>query len=711
MNSKVRLIRAYTGTVVKLLSVGVAGGAIFVVGTSNGKRIRIRADWYVLASIPALGETWSVKGSLEASAYGTQLVATLAQVEKPRGQNIVQFLGYGPTFSDQGPRSAQILFNRMRSSLQDALEHRDITLLVERGKLSLSVATRLITEWHDFWNDVVLRDICRRAALPLRLSSIATRFWGSQTHECLSSNPYILVSLCPWSTIDNAALRHFACEEDADVRLLGAVDATCWETQSRGHTATPLTDLSAGVAQKIGIRFANQAIALALRTKRLVLLKSFDGTQLAQAVGIFRIESEIRRFICPPPSLLQRQPSNHLASKSKGRYRDSSNARKSVVTLLDATAWNATDIIARYDRRNDDALHIIYGCGISKVENKNCIQLSEVTSDFSTIELKAQVIVIHSADGIDIPMFGKLLRRIPNSAQICLVRRLPYQSHFRTGSMMSALASTPWVDTVDLGPPPSISQKILRRGLKCIADGTPPYSISRGLRLEPAHPFHAIECHSWKSILEHAISSYYELSASGEVVIVLGRRDLRQQVSSILHKEAAISLSVDAKSALTASLAYGEVAVEGEPIVCNRSLTDLGVPRGSIGRLSKIYERPVHHRRFGRHAPVIASAEFNVGGTVELNPEELNSLSLGYALPVERMQFCSPDHVIVPIAPCRTFDRYWIHSAVASSLRDVMFIGDLNVLRTSISRVVARTTSMSGLAAELIDSSKEKYSG
>lgn len=703
MSQENRVSRSFSGVVIKVLSLGQEGGAIFAIGTPTGRRIRIRADWHLLATKPAIGETWSVEGRFEKSVYGTQLKSEAAEVVKPDGRSIVPFLAYGAAFPEFDARAARALLARMGPALQYALESKNVTTLVATGKLSLTAALSLTNQWRAFWDLAELRGTLQRAGLSADLASLALRLWGSDVCHRIRTNPYVLVSLCSWSKIDGSAARHFDVKDRASIRLIGAAEAVCWENQLNGHTSIRYSDLVARVVLKVGAKLTPTALSLAFSSRRLILLKAPDGTTLAQAVGMYRIESAIRNALGETRDFNRSEPFRPIAPIKEQRQFPANKLRP--ITVVRACGWSCADILSFYKNRLGNSVHLIAQQldTPSLSTASNCVQFNEVLRNATTLPSQTHAVVVHSAEGIDIPMFGKILRRIPVSARILLITRVPHQRACGTGDILSALMSAGLTLEVDLGPPPSAHQKQLRRALTRVESGQFPGNLCT--RLDTAHSrgLYLVSCQTLRQILHETVARYYQLAAQGDVTIAILPRVLRQRLNNMLHEEVAMPRRTQSVEFAEARLAYGETAIADEPIVCNRPLLEIGIPRSSIGRLLQVYKRPTFRIRWGHVVSIRAEAELVVGGRVQLTAEELDCFSLAYALPVDRMHFCSPLHVIIPVIPSRNIDNHWIHSAMASASGTVTFIGASDLLQVCIGRASPQKAFLSGIAASVAD--------
>jgi hypothetical protein len=106
-----------------ILSAGRFGGAIFSASRADGSRIRIVANNLVMPQAPIPGEVWSITGRLHRHpGYGSQVVADIAERERPSGRLIVQHLEKCPAFPGIGRARATALWKEFGAELYDLLE-------------------------------------------------------------------------------------------------------------------------------------------------------------------------------------------------------------------------------------------------------------------------------------------------------------------------------------------------------------------------------------------------------------------------------------------------------------------------------------------------------------------------------------------------------------------------------------------------------------
>jgi hypothetical protein len=140
------------------------------------------------------------------------------------------------------------------------------------------------------------------------------------------------------------------------------------------------------------------------------------------------------------------------------------------------------------------------------------------------------------------------------------------------------------------------------------------------------------------------------------------------------HNEQIAFLAASKRDHHFVYLRYREPATEEEPFVCNSHLHRLSVTKGTLGRIVEILVKP--RLTIADSGPVrqCVRVHFESIGEAFLTAEELKTLSLGYALTLQRAQFSEWDHIIVPLESPRPIDRLWMSKAIASATRSILLV-------------------------------------
>ena len=693
-----QIIRSYRGPIFKLLSIGAGGGAIFVISTGDGRQVKAVVPWNVLPVRPYIGETWRVEGFHEADPRGgRQLRVVNAFVEKPRGEEIVHFVGYHPRFAELDPRAARRIWRRHGPSFLSALESSHYFQLASIASMGLQEAVDLCERWHDYWAEAELAHTLVNAQLPAGLTDTLLRFFGRPAVNAIKINPYLAIPFASWKVIDVAAVAHLGIRFDADVRLIGAVDSSCYDRSRLGDTALSTIRLEKMVAAKLGSpELAEKAISLAVDQHRIIRLDS-EGTITYQAIGLFRVETAILARIARISEVRHSNASQRLSIwEALGiPFRP-----ETPISIVFAEGHPPADIAARFSHSCCDVLHIFpsnedYTAALAQVQNSTVMFLPSLLSSPRPLKSNIDEVFLYAIEGLVAPTFNKLLHRLPVGARVNLVVRSRHHVASGPGAVLHAFLAKRDIAAYDLTTVLRAPLTALPNALRHIAVGERP-STHAELEADSQFVKH-VYTNGWSATLREAIALYYETKSLGSTRIILPSVELCREVNVKLHEEAIAYLREMKEPASYVSLNGDEFCTTGEPIVCNRPLWELGLLEGSLGTITSVFGKPEYEVRDGKSAPILASADFGGDGPIMLTKSDLETMSLAYALPIQRMQFSSTRRVIIPLVESQFLDRFWLHTAVACATTGVYFVGDDEVLKLAVQHTVHRRARQFGV--------------
>jgi len=217
------------------------GGAFFTgtcVGEDRykGKSVQVVATYHVLpkeSRVPIPGDICEVEGWYQPNPYDRslpqQLHAHTCKFLKPEGRLVFYFLRHNEAF--KGLYIGAAKWNRIENhfgsnpeSLISSLEDGDIRPFLDNNLLSAQLAGRLIEAWRRVDRDEIeLVSYLQEKGFETRLATKLIKLWGPQCKEYLEENPYYLVALQKWDTVDDVARKLYGIAKDDPRRLIGAV--------------------------------------------------------------------------------------------------------------------------------------------------------------------------------------------------------------------------------------------------------------------------------------------------------------------------------------------------------------------------------------------------------------------------------------------------------------------------------------------------------
>ena len=261
---------------------GPRGGAVFFGKDQSGNRVRAVADQAHICRPPQRGETWRIQGTFARHPqFGDQLHVERACPVKPDGRVVAHYITNHPAFRGIGIGAAKVA--QLRKTFGDGL----VTLLDQRDIEKLSqvlggeCAGNLIQRWHENAKEAGVIAFLDAHGADVRLATKVLRYWPDRTLEKLQENPYRLLFLAGWPTVDRIA-SSLGMRWDDQRRLVAAVESVVYaRLHSEKDTRIDSEALHAGVLALLGHRdpaAARRAIELAA-AERTIVGDEIDGYQ------------------------------------------------------------------------------------------------------------------------------------------------------------------------------------------------------------------------------------------------------------------------------------------------------------------------------------------------------------------------------------------------------------------------------------------------
>jgi exodeoxyribonuclease V alpha subunit len=695
------------GTVSKVLHTTYRGGAIFTLKLSGEERVlRVLAGYSVVPFAPCLGEYWEVSGSFVVGVYGRQFDAVEAVLLRPEGEAIVALLAENDAFAGLGWRLARRLWRRLGPSLHAALDLTDVGILA-RQSVPAMLAISICSAWHKY---------CLRASLHKFLSVYGISaahlprilvFWGSQAKAKLQEDPYRLVPLIGWTECDRVAQRSFGVSLDAPRRLVAACDAVLSENLRRLSTTMFSSICTAKLCEKLGSRpMAEAALESAIREDRLVEI--WDGNHsYVIARGVHRIERVIQRFLA---SALLSGPTSDTAARelatggislaiAQGRQ-----FSRSVVLLPRGSSTHA--FVSHPLVAGPGIVHVslrsmqyVIGADVAKHAAQTVQLVTVLTSRGQPFQLQSATLVfVHDSESLDTLCLSKLLSKLPSSAHTCFVGDDALLPPLGIGTPFRDICRIPWIpktrvhctETEKVG-------SIFAAARSILAGRLPSSSNERG----SGQQVEFVDVGNTLDAIEKAIRLFRVSVGNGDIAIFTATQRVANTLNLRLHEEA-----VDLRVAMGLSTPFLYLknnlrVTEGEKIVTLSTDYSSGLLCGDRGVLTEILATPVTRKtEFGCIESVVAIAEFESIGRLEITRTHLQDLALGYAVPLVRSLPSSYHNVIILGESCRVVDRHWYYSAVVQGRHQVSVLGNREQVAAVIAGAVKSRVRTSSILSE-----------
>lgn len=674
-----------------ILSAGRLGGAIFRASRADGSRVRIVASKSVMPLPPVTGEVWSITGRLQRHPqYGPQVIANVAQRERPSGRVIIHHLEKSPAFPGIGRARAKALWEAFGSRLYELLDNGAIIELAEL--VGDDLARVLIDGWA---TEKALGPVLRwldHHGFPIWLARKLIAIWGAAAEEKLNENPYRILAFASWQATDRAGVA-LGIAPDDERRLIAAVEECCYQRLSRGHTRVGHAELLELVRRLLGCDAARAAAAVKAAVADRAIVETEGGWQPfgPWAMERFVADATIAMLTgcsaSEQPALVRPVTSAEFAAAIRtfeGRegYRLNREQREAVLMALTsplsvicggAGVGKTTTLKAIHE-----ALERVGGTAYQMaLSGRAAMRMHEATGrPAKTIAGFLQgvrdgkldlgldpLLIIDEASMIDLPTIYRIHRCLQPGCRLLLVGdpgQLPPIGFGTAFHVLAACEDVPRVELVEVhrqaaatGIPAAAAA--VRRGempaLGAFAGHRP------GVTFVDAEP---------KDIAGHLVEIVGDLGGFGEVQIVGATKRGPAGIHAVNRTFHEI---------LTPGRPSYYGYCPGEPVIWLVNDWDAGILNGSLGVVQASGDDEL-------------TIDFD-GELKSIAQSRIEDLALAYAITTHKAQGSQFRRVVVPVVPSRLLDRTLLYTAMTRAQEQIVFVGDRAAFREA---VVARPT-------------------
>lgn len=694
--------------------IGVIMG-VRVLDASGAPReaLRIRALRRVMVGDPAVGDIWRVEGVIAQTAWGPQMDALLAVRAKPSGVLVRDYLAsHVPGI---GRERADRLWTAYGTDLPDVLLAGDLAELgkviaPDRPLLGPQLAAATVRAWRATTHETQLVSWLQdRGVSDTRLVRRIAAVLGEDAIATLDRNPWCLVPLLPWQTVDALGCRLLreagrTAVEDAPDRLVGAVDAAIKDVIAGGDTMITTADLQARIAERLGVsidhRRVGDAFTIAARNGAILaghpglwrapgcaqmeeavverLRAILDGCQAAS--GTEPAATATARLEASPGPL---HPEQHAAvqkvlASPVACLRGGAGVGKTHVTRAICQAWEATggDVVlaalagkaalrlsratgrlartlARLIRELDERSRI----GASHGDHDDAAEPSDRENRLSRLAeiTPRSLVIVDEASMVDIASMHALMRRMPDGARLLLVgdeRQLPPVGF---GLVFHRLVADEAI---------TASLTVVHR--QSDASGIPAVAAAiRDRRAPVLRPYTgavdgvSLLAADGAAAIEEGVLRVYRDFGDDDTLVIAPTRASRAGVRALNSRLHAVHVAETPSYEMVSPL--GERFCVGEPVVHERNDYERGLWNGSMGRVRAI------------EADTLI-AEFE-GEQHRFERDALLDVALGYTLTCHRAQGSQARRIIVALSPSRVLDPSWLYTALTRAEQQVVLVG------------------------------------
>lgn len=678
----------------------------------KGERLRFRAANRCLPGEVGVGETWTIHGEGRDTPYGHQVEVVHARRVLTGGHLVQRFLAnHVPGVGEERARRLWSVFgDQLTEVLADDDRLGDVAEAMVPGKpvLSARLAALTIRMWREAAGEAAVMAWLDGIGLDdFRLARRLYRLCGDRTSELLEANPYVLVPLVPWQTLDKigqVVLRKTAADVALDRRrLVGAVDESIKRVLATGSTAVADDDLDLVLERLLGtsdpvvigdaVAYAEQAGAV-VRDGRLLRAPGAAAMETA-------LQGHLRRLLRAGPAHTSGAVRKALLSV-EGELQPHAQQAEAVISVLSSPVaclvggagtgktftcrlvvdvWEALGgNVLPCALAGKAALRLSRSTGrLAKTMARTLAELDERdriveggdtdakgTAKLGTLASigPGTLVLIDEASMVDLPAMHALVRRMPEGSHLLLVGDEAQLPPVGFGVVFHRLV---W-DT-------AITFRLTHVHRQAASTGIPAIAANVRERVLPDlgnyqgavdGVSHLVADNQDGTMMDKICQTAIDLGAvGGEALIVTATNSGAYGVDEINAEMQRRRFSSSNVPAMRGYL--GKIFGIGDPVIFGRNDYAAGLVNGLMGVVTEIF-------------PEAMAIEVAFDGEVRrslLEGEQLLDLSLAYAVTCHKCQGSSARRIVVPLYKSRVLDPSWLYTAITRAERQVVLVGPL----------------------------------
>lgn len=663
------------------------------------------------ASLVDRGQRWVVSGSLVMWNDEQQIEVTIAQLVRPSGSNIVEWIANSTMCAGIGHVKASKLYDRFGPALIEHIDRRNLELLGEIVSLEAADLLCHAFETHRVAGTLLWLD---RLGIHRRIGQKIADFYGEQAQAKLEENPYRLVSFAEkWKSVDQLAQRQFGVTQDDPRRLNAAAEEALYSGLSDGHTCLPSAGLRSRLHKLLGLHpLVTKALALDndARYRRVgdffqpagtYVIEQYVATRLreiacGEATGQHSLlgntevdEAQVAR------SIAQYESENGLTLTAEQRVAVIASAASNLCLILGGAGTGKTTVLKALYRALEAsqpciAIHQLALAGraaqrMTEATGRESMTIASFLNKVDSLPLgHGSVVVIDEMSMVDVILMYRLLLQIPPGTRIVLVGDPSQLPPIGPGLVLHSLVGNPWIVQTEL--------KVTKR--QSSASGIP--SVAAAIRRHEPPQFARyvgkgsgvsfVPC-SDAELDATVLQVYEELGGNGSDYAVQILSTTRSNVGGVRELNSALHARYRQEPEQIQCYApqfgvVGALSPEklpicvGDLVIFTENNYELGLRNGSLGII-------VEALKVTDVETVCCRAQFE-GIEYRFNSTQLQPLVHAYSITVHKSQGSQFERVIIPVRKSRLLDQALIYTAVTRGVQQVVLVGNLTAAQNAI---------------------------
>lgn len=567
-----------------------------------------------------------------------------------------------------------------------------------------STAKRLIDTWKVSGEERKIGSFLVKLSINRRLAGKVMQLWPIDTLQLLIDDPYLLLELSDWHSVDRMANKLKIGPND-DRRLCARIRAVMYERLIDGHTLTKLDTLlllshmsekqvSRGIqlaltsryiygSEKCGYQSFNAfAIEERVRNELVLLMKHIPfQNQISERAYLVRadIEVHIKEYAAKEIAAGRLDPNGLTKTQCECIV----HAMTRPFSVIVGSAGTGKKTIAKVIHDIEGQLggsicHLVQNestvCQIRLTTGYNAKTIDAFLREISNLEPPYQLqndtlIMISDASMVDISTAYRLLSQVKNTLRLVLIGDDFHFPPLNYGLFFHKLANhetlslrlTQVFENTEDCSIHIVAQKILKHSIPVLPRYT---SQTKNVSY--------IECREMDII--SSIELFLKASSLSirSVQILANSKWLLDAINAHFQNLSNMISHVNGNIIIKTKMAFGnrrEYIVD-DPIIYAKDSLDRKLDRGALGKIMGIRKK---------NGTLIAECEFD-GVLHEISREEMGrNVELGYAIPIHNNRGCAfPISIIAVTAAHSLINNIVLYSAFTRTMNQAILVGNLH---------------------------------
>jgi exodeoxyribonuclease V alpha subunit len=638
-----------------------------------------------------------------------QIKATSIIEHQPRGDNFISYIAFSDLFANIGIKTATALYKTYGKNIYRILDEKDFEALTRVEELTEDKAYTLVEGWHQD-NKGKLVEWLELYRLPVWLGRKLVAAYSNNAIEKLEADPYRLIAFAvSWKKIDKIATEQFGIKINDLRRLHAAVTEILFSAYTYdGNTALSADVLRKSVTKLIGSDLADEALKQVYANGGFVMLH----TDLYQSRGASLqegyIASEVFSRCANQLELNNPAIQTYLTSWQEQNYTLTDEQTQAVhygvsnplSVITGGAGVGKTSVL-------EALLHVLNHSGgkaiqmalagraakrMQETTGEDAITIAGFLNKWDQDRLhSATHIIIDECSMVDLYSLVRVFKRLKPSQKIILVGDAAQLPPVGAGKVFHVL-------TDELSVPVTILTKVWRQdestGVPMVSQ-----SVRKGI-------WNELPIYDGKSLGVSVLAAHSEnvLDTIEQVFEELGGNDNQADVKVICPttKDSGWgTLGINRKLSQKYVFDQQEVFVAqgtklpkatglkvGDVVMATMNNWEKGIMNGSLGKIIRfaIDLEVEEAQQASLLKPIILVAFDNGELEVLLDEQDIESLQWGYAITCHKAQGSQFSRVIIPIINGRMIDRTWIYTALTRGIKQVVFVGNVELIKQAVEK-------------------------